>query len=249
MENITEIWNMIFNISLNMLHNRADAEDAAQEIFIIVNNNYKQFRWESKLETWIYRIAFNFLIKKKVKGFDNISYDIFEADGKNYQEYKGEYNLSKEEERIFVDEVKVGCTTAMLQCLEPENRFIFVLGEIFSFRSSIASEICGLRNDVYRKRLSRTKSKVKNFMRKNCGLINEDANCKCRKRIRIAKERGSINLEKAIYRTSDKKIKDYIKELNEIDEISQIFRDNPYIDVIEKFRSQMDKTYKILTQE
>jgi RNA polymerase sigma-70 factor (ECF subfamily) len=42
-----------------MVHNREDAEDIAQDVFIEVYRNIPRFRADSKLSTWLYRIAIN----------------------------------------------------------------------------------------------------------------------------------------------------------------------------------------------
>ncbi|MEO1049579.1 MAG: RNA polymerase sigma factor [Bacteroidota bacterium] len=49
--------NIVFNTCLNFLTNQEDAEDATQEVFIEVFNAIDQFKGQSKLSTWIYRIA------------------------------------------------------------------------------------------------------------------------------------------------------------------------------------------------
>lgn len=49
----------VFNLTLRMLGNRAEAEDVAQEVFIAVFKTIDSFREESKLSTWIYRVAVN----------------------------------------------------------------------------------------------------------------------------------------------------------------------------------------------
>src|SRR6201991_1129232 len=51
---------------LRMLGNRAEAEDLAQEVFVQVFKAIATFRGESKLSTWIYRIAVN-LCKNRSK--------------------------------------------------------------------------------------------------------------------------------------------------------------------------------------
>ena len=59
-----------------------DAEDVLQEVFIQVYRHWEQFRCESSLSTWIYRIAtnesINFLNEKKRKVYGN-SGEITEA--------------------------------------------------------------------------------------------------------------------------------------------------------------------------
>lgn len=48
---------MVLNICYRFLLNKEDAEDIAQEVFIEVYHSIKQFKGDSKLSTWIYRIA------------------------------------------------------------------------------------------------------------------------------------------------------------------------------------------------
>ncbi|MGB0524400.1 MAG: RNA polymerase sigma factor [Flammeovirgaceae bacterium] len=76
----------VFNTCVGFLHHEADAEDVAQEVFIEVHRNIDRFKGDSKLSTWLYRIAVNksldFMRKKKrqkrwgffqaVFGFDQI---------------------------------------------------------------------------------------------------------------------------------------------------------------------------------
>ena len=47
----------VINICFRFLLNREDAEDVAQEVFIEIFHSLKHFRGDSKLSTWIYRIA------------------------------------------------------------------------------------------------------------------------------------------------------------------------------------------------
>lgn len=47
----------VFNACLNVLHDREDAEDVAQEVFVEVFNSLRSFRGDAKLSTWMYRIA------------------------------------------------------------------------------------------------------------------------------------------------------------------------------------------------
>lgn len=63
--------NKVFNTCYGFLHNRQDADDVSQEVFIEVFQSIGRFNRESSLSTWIYRIAVNksldFLRKAKRK--------------------------------------------------------------------------------------------------------------------------------------------------------------------------------------
>jgi RNA polymerase sigma factor (sigma-70 family) len=201
-DELLKIWHMVFNLSRQMLNNDDIAEEATQSIFEKVIKGYPSFNQQSKLSTWVYKISYNYLIdilrKEKV---EEISFDLFENDITNFKPYQNELGLTTIEEKIYIEEIKVGCTIALLQCLSPQNRFIYIIGSIFDFPHNEAAEILSIDYSNYRKRLSRAKSKIKSFLNKNCGLINPNADCKCKKRILIAKERGRINPEKILYKT------------------------------------------------
>lgn len=47
----------VYNTCLGVLHNMEDAEDIAQEVFVEVHRSVHNFKAESKLSTWIYRIC------------------------------------------------------------------------------------------------------------------------------------------------------------------------------------------------
>ena len=47
----------VFGVALRMLGNRADAEEAAQEVFLRVHRAIPGFRGDAKLSTWLYAIA------------------------------------------------------------------------------------------------------------------------------------------------------------------------------------------------
>ena len=47
----------VFNTAISIVQNAEDAEDVAQEVFIQVYRSISQFKGESKLSTWLYRIA------------------------------------------------------------------------------------------------------------------------------------------------------------------------------------------------
>ena len=50
---------LVINTCNGMVHNMEDAEDIAQDVFIEVFRSIDKFRADSKLSTWLYRIAVN----------------------------------------------------------------------------------------------------------------------------------------------------------------------------------------------
>jgi RNA polymerase sigma-70 factor, ECF subfamily len=58
----------IYNLALRMLDGDAsDAEDATQDIFIEIHRSIKAFRGQSRLDTWMHRIAVNVCLQRRRK--------------------------------------------------------------------------------------------------------------------------------------------------------------------------------------
>jgi RNA polymerase sigma-70 factor (ECF subfamily) len=56
---VEEYSDLVFNLTYRILGNHADAEDAAQDTFMAAYRNFGRFRGDSKVSTWLYRIATN----------------------------------------------------------------------------------------------------------------------------------------------------------------------------------------------
>src|SRR5215207_3996427 len=54
----------VYYMSLDMTRNHHDAEDLSQEVFMKMFASIKDFRGDSKLSSWLYRIAVNLCIDK-----------------------------------------------------------------------------------------------------------------------------------------------------------------------------------------
>jgi RNA polymerase sigma factor (sigma-70 family) len=57
----------VFSTALRFLNSYDDADDAAQEVFIKALGSLKNFRGDSSLKTWLYRITTNYCINMKRK--------------------------------------------------------------------------------------------------------------------------------------------------------------------------------------
>ena len=63
-EIVAEYGDFVYNLTYRVLGNSADAEDAAQDAFLAAYRNFSRFRGESKVSTWLYRIAVNAALMK-----------------------------------------------------------------------------------------------------------------------------------------------------------------------------------------
>src|SRR6266508_4705805 len=72
----------IYGLAVRMLWNREDAEDATQEILVRVVTRLAQFDFRSRLKTWVYRVAVNYILDVKKSPVErmHVTFDRFAED-------------------------------------------------------------------------------------------------------------------------------------------------------------------------
>ena len=182
----------IYGLALRMLWNREDAEDATQEILVRIVTRLSQFDFRSRLQTWAYRVAVNYVLDVKKSAVErlNLSFDRF-ADSLTTGLDVGV--TSDAERSVLVEEVKVGCTLAMLQCLDRPHRMAYVLGELMELSGPDASEVLEISPDLFRKRLQHARAAVLSFTKAYCGLASDSAPCRCNRQVAGALQNGRVN--------------------------------------------------------
>ncbi|MCP4023972.1 MAG: RNA polymerase sigma factor [Desulfobacteraceae bacterium] len=224
LENIRE---PVFQLAIRMLGFPSDAEDATQEILIKVMTNLAGFRQKSKFKTWVYRISLHHLLNVKRKYADKYNINF-----QSWEDYihvdRGDVRLNdrnNQEKALLINEVRTGCVQGLLLCLDKDVRAAFLLGEIFEFTSKDGAWILGITPEAFRKRLSRGRKKIKAFMVKNCGFLNDSNPCRCREQAERDINTGMIDPDHLYFK--DPKIKnlpslDMGKTLSELDDIGKM---------------------------
>ena len=193
---VTAIQDDIYYLALRMLANQEDARDATQEILIKVITKLSTFQFKSAFKTWVFRVASNHLLNaKKILAKDpGLSFEAYREDLE--QDLVNPTDWEKEVEYpLLLNEVRIGCTLAMLLCLKPPHRLAYIFGDIFELDHNEASEILNISKANYRKRLSRARARVVAFTQQSCGLIGQRAKCACDKKLTgaIGRERVTLN--------------------------------------------------------
>jgi RNA polymerase sigma factor (sigma-70 family) len=202
----------IFNISVRMLGNPIDAEDASQEILIKMITKLATFEQRSSFKTWLYRIVVNHLFNLGRNSWEKVFCSI-EKMPEIIDSLKSDFNPEYGENDLLVEETKAGCLTATLICLDRKQRMVFIIGAIFGINSTFGAEILEISPENFRKILSRTRQQMKNFMNKKCGLLNESNPCRCSAKTKSAIERGFIDPKSLKFnRNSLKKINEFVSE-------------------------------------
>lgn len=114
--------NMVINICNNIVNNYDDAMDISQEVFIKIYESVKDFRKDSKVSTWIYRISvnksLNFLrSKKRQKWFSGLDI-LFGDENKTFEPIDSKPIISDD---LELDENKKALYFALNKLSEKQN--------------------------------------------------------------------------------------------------------------------------------
>jgi RNA polymerase sigma factor (sigma-70 family) len=181
----------VYGLALRMLCNREDAEDATQEILVRIVTRLSQFDFRSKLKTWAFRVAVNYILDVKKSPVERLNLS-FERFAKDLIEGLGPEAPAETERSLLIEEVKVGCTLGMLQCLDRPHRLAYVLGEILELPGPEAAEALEISPDLFRKRLQHARTAILAFTRKHCGLVSDAAACSCNRQVPAALRAGKV---------------------------------------------------------
>ena len=147
LKHIQENQNIIYKVCNLYRDSREDQEDLFQEIVYQLWKAYPGFKGESKLSSWMYRIALNTAIAVYRKPKLNITYP---DELPEQVQYSADTNSSENEERLF---------SALRILTDAEKAVISLYLEDFSYQEIAA--ITGLTESNVGARLNRIKTKLK----------------------------------------------------------------------------------------
>ena len=225
---VAGVQDIVFNLSLRMLGTFADAEDATQDILLKMITHLSSFRGDSSFTTWVFSIAANHLknYKKHMFAHYPLSFEYYGEDIQNGKIQDVPDLTQNVEKDILAEELKMSCTNVMLQCLDTESRCIFILGTMFKVDSRIAGDILEMTPQAYRKRLSRVREKMADFLNSYCGEYG-GGKCRCKDRVNYAIKNHRINPLQLDYtkaaEISESILFDVKNAMEDIDNLSQDF--------------------------
>jgi RNA polymerase sigma factor (sigma-70 family) len=242
---VASIQDRIHGLAIRMLWNPEDARDATQDILIRIVTRLGTFRGASSFATWVYRVAANYLLTVRKSRLEEQRYT-FQRFGEEL-----DHGLSDEavppgaEAALLLEEVKIGCTLGMLQCLDRPHRLAYILGEILELEGEEAARVLGIRPAAFRKRLSRARAAVVAFTRQKCGLVSPDRPCRCRRRLPTALRLGRVAPGRLLFASEGDEAQKFplvlaeIRRLEEVRRAAALFRSHP------SFRAPVDSVATI----
>jgi RNA polymerase sigma-70 factor (ECF subfamily) len=150
----------LYNFSLRMCRDPADAEDTVQETFLNVFKYLKDFRYETKFKNWLYRVAASTCIKKRRKSKfapqRELSLDEFypqsEAEVSDQVPDWAQMPLDKLLSNELLDKINEAIVT-----LPEKYRLVIVLRDIEGFSTAETAQILNLSDANVKVRLHRAR--------------------------------------------------------------------------------------------
>lgn len=160
-----------------------EAEDLTQEVFVRVNRALENFRGESQVSTWIYRIATNAALDRlrspsfqrpADKQLLTVSMGRPETGVEERDVWAGERTPSVEASLIRKE--MNDCIRSFIEKLPTDNRTILVLSELEGLKNSEIAEILGVGLGVVKIRLHRARAKLKKELETHCTFYRDERN-------------------------------------------------------------------------
>ena len=154
-----------------------DAEDLTQEVFLKINRGLKDFKGNSSLSTWIYRIATNAALDKvRSRSYrqskDTVMLEEISPEPENCSCIAEEKSLSAEREAIR-NEMNA-CIQEFIDRLPTDYRIVIRLSEIKDLKNQQIADVLDISLDAVKIRLHRARARLKAEFEAGCNFYHDE---------------------------------------------------------------------------
>jgi RNA polymerase sigma-70 factor (ECF subfamily) len=154
------------------------AEDIAQEAFTKIDRGLSGFKGDSKLSTWVYRIATNAALdrlRSSSAGRPAVMALIDEGGGIEGRDAWSDEKKPAPDQAVIRQEMS-DCVREFIEKLPPDYKTVMVLCEIEGFRNSEIADILGISLDNVKIRLHRARAGLKKKLEEGCDFYQDERN-------------------------------------------------------------------------
>ena len=163
---------------LSRLTGQHDPEDITQEVFEKVNRNLKSFKGESKVSTWLYRIATNTAIDRmRPLSFQRSSEYTTLEDSMGIEDrnvWSGDRKTPTDQ--TIIRKEMSECVREFVDKLPPDYKTVILLGELEGFINREIADILQVSLDTVKIRLHRARAMLKKELNDGCTFYHSEQN-------------------------------------------------------------------------
>ena len=161
---------------LKRLVGEHEAEDVAQTVFEKVNTNLSTFKGESKVSTWVFKIATNAALDRlKSPSYKRTpSGPLAPVSLQAVENIEMAFNKpTSPDQKVIRDEMS-DCVREFVDRLQTDYRTILVLNELEGFTNTEIADILQISVDAAKIRLHRARAKLKKELEKACDFYYDE---------------------------------------------------------------------------
>lgn len=152
-----------------------NAEDLTQEVFLKINNSLKEFKGESALSTWVYRIATNAALDKlKSRSYREDQKTVKFDEPGNEREYACAEEPSLSAVREAIRNEMNERIREFVDKLPPDFRIVIILSEIKDLKNQQIADILGISFDAVKVRMHRARARLKTNFEAGCDFYHDE---------------------------------------------------------------------------
>jgi RNA polymerase sigma-70 factor (ECF subfamily) len=150
----------VFRVTLAVLGNFQDAEEAMQDAFVKAFRHLDQFRRESRFTTWLTRIAVNEALQKRQSHKETVSLDETRGIEETFAPQRHEPWRADPEKMYGRQELRL-IIEAAIQALPAIYREAFILRDVEEMTAEEAAETVGITVPALKSRLLRARLTIR----------------------------------------------------------------------------------------
>jgi len=158
-----------------------DAEDVTQEVFVKIDKGLDDFKGQSSLSTWVYRVATNAALDRiKSRDHRRESTLVMPEDAGNGTENACAEEPSLSAEREAIRNEMTECIREFVDKLPESYRTVIILSELKDLKNQEIAEVLDISLDAVKIRLHRARVKLKEEFEAGCHFYyNENNELSC----------------------------------------------------------------------
>lgn len=146
---------------------------------------------------------------------------------------------------LIVEEFRIACLQMVLLGLDRGHRLAYILGAVFDVSGKEGAEVLQIQPATFRKRLQRARNRIQNFLLTHCALIKPGNPCLCERQTDHMLCKGKIDKNHLLFVKHpchvrhDASVMGRLKELDELQRISTIFKQHPGLETPDSFTAKL----------
>ncbi|WP_027398361.1 RNA polymerase sigma factor [Anaerovorax odorimutans] len=159
-----------YNIALRYMRNEEDAGEVLQESFIKIFRHLDKFNYNSRFDTWVYRIVVNTCNDLIRKNLNRKEFNFHYEGDEGYEDEIPIVDSSPTPEEVVIRKENMSYVMSCLDKIGKEHKEIIILRDIQGFSYDEISQITECTVGTIKSRLNRARNKLRKIYFENVEL-------------------------------------------------------------------------------